>query len=317
MRLIIREVTQVFILVLLVSFFSFFILYFLPGSSEQIRTGIETSGKSLSVGNNAYSMDMFSQSNSIYDGMLLYIQWIKNVLQGDWGTSEYTQESVMSILNSRWGITLTIAFFSVIITITIAIVWCRAVDLLSSKKKHITAKIVLGILKNVELILLSCIPLSLSLIVLSVVSALHISLIELQGANILILPLIVLVFLQLPIYVRSLRTSLVQVSKNKFVSFSYSQGFSHRWVWYRDILPNAFLFTLTLSIVQLSYLIGGTIIVEKIFLIPGIGSKLVDAVMSRDRQVVQAIVVLVAIMVGIFYSISTILRQLIYGIHNE
>lgn len=301
-RIIIKEIVYVLILILCISLFSYIILYYLPGSSEQIKQGLDYSGDTSETNQNFFHM------------LSSYAEWVKNILHGEFGYSEYTEESIISIIVPRWGITIFIALCSVLITLllSICVCWLEVYLIYHFGKTHRLIKIYTIGEHISEKLLLSLLPITISIILLYLASWGGISFLDIPTRVRMIFPILGIVLLQLPLYIRSLKKSLLQVSGNAFIDFYHSLGYSYRWIWWREMLPNAFIFTLTLSIMQFSYLVGGIIIMEKIFLVPGLGSKLIESVMNRDRNVIQLIVVCTAIVIGITHSIFTIYKKAVY-----
>jgi len=92
--------------------------------------------------------------------------------------------------------------------------------------------------------------------------------------------------------VRTLRSSLLEVLQTEYVEAARSRGLSELRVVGKHALRNSFMNTLTILSVNIGFLIGGTVVLEQVFQIPGLGSLLVDAVEKRDYQLVQALVLL-------------------------
>ncbi len=80
-----------------------------------------------------------------------------------------------------------------------------------------------------------------------------------------------------------------------YVTLSRTQGYSEAQVIWRQALPNAILPTLTLVGVQFTFLIGGTVIIERMFSYEGLGNMAIDAVINRDLPLIQGIVILFAV----------------------
>ena len=81
-----------------------------------------------------------------------------------------------------------------------------------------------------------------------------------------------------------------------YVTLSRTKGYGETYVILRDALPNAILPTLTLIGVQFTFLIGGTVIVERLFSYEGLGNMAIDAVINRDLPLIQGIVILFALL---------------------
>ena len=94
------------------------------------------------------------------------------------------------------------------------------------------------------------------------------------------------------VVVRTLRSSLLEVLQSEYIEAARSRGLSELRVVGKHALRNSAMNTLTILSVNIGFLIGGTVVLEQVFQIPGLGSLLVDAVEKRDYQLVQALALL-------------------------
>lgn len=107
--------------------------------------------------------------------------------------------------------------------------------------------------------------------------------------NSLILPAVTAAIVTAPVLVRSLRTQLLEVINAEFVTMLRINGLSTGRIMFRHILPNAAIPTLILLSINISGMLGGSIILERVFALPGIGSLLFDAIAKRDFPLIQTI----------------------------
>ena len=110
----------------------------------------------------------------------------------------------------------------------------------------------------------------------------------------LFLPALSTAIWMVPVLVQSLRAALIEKSAADFVTAARAQGAGEREIFWRTILPNAILPTLNLFGVIVSFLIGGTIIVETVYAVPGLGSLMVNSLLARDYHVVQGLTLMFA-----------------------
>lgn len=109
---------------------------------------------------------------------------------------------------------------------------------------------------------------------------------------------------------RMTRSAMLEVLREDYIRTAWAKGLSGERVVLRHALRNALLPVITLSAVQLGHLLSGTVIVEMIFTLPGIGRYLVDSILHRDYPVIQAIVTLIAVM----FVLLNLLVDLLYAI---
>lgn len=126
----------------------------------------------------------------------------------------------------------------------------------------------------------------------------------------LILPAISLGFVPFAFLVRLLRANLIEISSEPFIVVVRSKGIG-RWVTHvRHALPNAFIPTLTASGLVLAELLTGSVLVEKVFTWPGIGSLVVDSILRQDYAVIQTFILLSACI----YVFINLVVDLLYGV---
>lgn len=97
-----------------------------------------------------------------------------------------------------------------------------------------------------------------------------------------------------------------------YVTLARTKGYSESHVITREALPNAILPTLTLIGVQFTFLIGGTVIIERLFSYEGLGNMAIDAVINRDLPLIQGIVLLFALL----FTVINLLVDMLYVILN-
>ena len=125
----------------------------------------------------------------------------------------------------------------------------------------------------------------------------------------LIFPAIALGFYNMALIARVTRSAMLEVFREDYIRTARSKGLTERVVIVRHALKNASLPVLTISGWQIGRLIAGTVIIEQIFLVPGMGKLLIDSIFARDFTIIQAIVMIVALMV----MMLNLLIDLMYG----
>jgi peptide/nickel transport system permease protein len=120
----------------------------------------------------------------------------------------------------------------------------------------------------------------------------------------LFLPALTIALSIVPVLVRALRTSILEVMASDYVRTARAKGLQERAVVSAHVLRNALIPALTLLGLSVGYLLGGTVIVENVFSLPGAGKLLVDAIAARDYPLVQSTTLVFAILV-IFVNLLT------------
>lgn len=126
-----------------------------------------------------------------------------------------------------------------------------------------------------------------------------------------ILPVIVIATEEMAVLVRLVRSSVLELLPQDFVRTARSKGLSERLVLYRHVISNALLPIVTVVGFRIAFILSGTIIIETIFAIPGIGRLFVDSVLRLDYQVVQSLVVVFAVIVVVVNLLTDILYALV------
>jgi peptide/nickel transport system permease protein len=118
-----------------------------------------------------------------------------------------------------------------------------------------------------------------------------------MSIRMIIMPVVCLAVFTIGAVARQTRSSLLEVTRQDYIRTAWSKGLSERLVVFRHILKNGFIPVVTLAGMQLSNILGGEVLIEQVFNIPGMGRLAVDAIMSLDYAVIQGVVLLITIMV--------------------
>jgi len=227
-----------------------------------------------------------------------YAFWLRGMLQGDLGWSFRSGQPVAQLITSRLPVTIELAVLTVLGVIVVGI----PLGVLASVSRSIRVKTLVQI---VGLLGLS-VP-SFWIAVLLVIGASHLfgwlpALIFVSPwSNLwvnlqqMFLPVMSLALGLSAVVVRMTRSSMLEVLEQDFVKVARSKGLSTRAVLLRHALRNALIPIVTILGLQLGYLLGGVVITEQIFGLPGLGWTLLNGVYQRDYPVVQGTVMLFAV----------------------
>lgn len=226
-----------------------------------------------------------------------YGSWVWNMAQGDFGTSMFYDEPVWDELKERFPTTLELVFLAFIISFGLAL----PLGVLSAVKQD-TPIDYIGRLLSISGIALPTFWLGIMVVMFLVwlfdwappLGYAKLWEDPLKNLSQMIFPAMVLGFYNMAFIARVTRSAMLDVMREDFIRTARSKGLWEVTVISRHALKNAFAPVLTVSGWQIGRLIGGTVIIESIFLVPGVGRTLIDAIFHRDFTMVQAVVFLVA-----------------------
>lgn len=128
-----------------------------------------------------------------------------------------------------------------------------------------------------------------------------------QNLYFLFLPALTLALSLAAVLLRNLRDQLIEVMQAEYVGFAIAKGLGPRLVLGRHVLRNAWISTITLLGLHIGSLVGGAVITETVFAIPGVGRLMIDSIFARDYAVVQGLTMVLAVLVSlVFLAIDTI-----------
>ena len=127
----------------------------------------------------------------------------------------------------------------------------------------------------------------------------------------LFLPALTLALSLSALLMRNLRAALIEVLQAEFVTFARAKGLPRRLLLLRHVLRNALVSTLTLLGIRISGLVGGAVITETVFAIPGVGRLMIDSIFARDYAVVQGVVLVIAVLVSLVFLATDALQAML------
>lgn len=227
-----------------------------------------------------------------------YLRWLSGLFQGDLGISSIYGRPVLAIILERFPLTLQLALMSMVIALSIGVplgVFAatrneRPSDLIVRMLAMLgqsTPSFVIGVLIIYVLsVFFGFVP------AMGTFTPLFVD--PLASIGQLIFPAITLGFAFAASVTRISRSAMLDVLSDDYIRTARSKGASQRSVVWRHALPNALIPVVTLSGVEFGYLLGGAVIVEQIFALPGLGRLVLDAITQRDYALVQGTVLFIA-----------------------
>jgi peptide/nickel transport system permease protein len=226
-----------------------------------------------------------------------YLRWVGLALRGDLGESIRTRESVVKTVARKLPITVELACFAILIALTIAI----PVGVLSAVRRNtfwdylanglsLCGLSVPSFWLGIMLILLLSVRLG------WLPASGFVSLLQEPVANLqrMIMPAFVLGTALAAVLMRQTRNSMIEVLSADYIRTAYSKGLAGRAVVFRHAIRNGLIPVVTILGLQTGALMSGAVVTEQIFVVPGFGRLIVEAVFTRDYPLVQGVVLITA-----------------------
>lgn len=216
-----------------------------------------------------------------------YLTYLGNLAEGDLGRSLRFRVPVAELIAARYPVTLSLVAMSVAISLPLTF----ALAILSARRQGGAADQAIRLLGTAGIAL----PVFWLAILMSRLFAVQLGWLPVAGfgetsaerLRHLILPALSTAIWVVPILTRNLRAAILQEMERDHVAAARARGLSEREILRRHVLPNSLLPVLNLGGVMLAALLGGSVIVETVYALPGMGSLMVDAIFARDYYVVQ------------------------------
>ncbi len=228
-----------------------------------------------------------------------YVRWILSALRGDLGYSVRSGQPVLTEILSRFPVTLELTLFSLVIALVLGI----PIGVLSAIKNDSAIDIFGRLFALVGLALPNFWLGTLFILILSSYFGIMpnsgdfvaFTVDPLRNLTQLLFPAITLGFAFTASVMRTTRSAMLEVMRQDYVRTARSKGVAELWVIVRHCLPNALIPVITIVGVEFGYLLGGAVIVEEVFALPGIGRLLLNGINQRDYAVVQGTILFIAL----------------------
>lgn len=300
-----RLVTMILTL-LVATLVVFIVLEILPGDPASVMLGINAEPETLAALREEMGLNR--------PVAIRYISWLGDLIRGDLGTSYTYDVPVFELIKERIQLSFPLAVFAITLSTLIAIPLGIIAASNHSKPLDFIVMIFsqLGIaVPNFWFALLLIIVFSVSLRWLPAGGFAGWDAGMIPALTSLLLPTVALALPQSAILSRVTRSSMLEVLKEDYIRTAQAKG-SGRWrtLW-RHALRNAMIPVVTIMGLQFSFLLAGTIIIENVFYLPGIGRLIFQAIAQRDLIVVKNLVILLAVMVILINFIVDLLYAVI------
>ncbi|PWB98022.1 ABC transporter permease [Homoserinimonas hongtaonis] len=227
-----------------------------------------------------------------------YLLWVMSALSGNLGTSYFTGQSVAAAIGTAAPVTFQLIVMIQVITLLVAV----PVALFVSPRRDsaidrgvATVSFAAQAIPNFVVALVLILIFSVGLGVLPAIGYTSISEGLWPSIRSLIIPAIAMSFMLIPVYIRVLRSSMIQTLQQEFILVGRAIGLSRSTLLYRYALRPSLPTLVTVVGVNFGVLMGGTVVVEAISGLPGLGTLLLSAVTTRDYILVQGLVLVFAV----------------------
>jgi len=286
---IIRRILMLIPVLIGISLCIFFIMQLIPGDVITGILGIEENPELRAQLERKFGLDQ-----PLY---MQYLNWVANILKGDFGNSFRTDKPILPEMLSRFKITMQLTIMSAVISWIIAI----PLGIISALKRNTWID---GIVRFIALLGVSVPNFALATLLILVLSlgfsyyppVGYVSFTENPAVNlqIMILPALVLGSIMSGSVMRMTRSSILEVLRQDFINTIRAKGASEKVVIFVHALKNGLIPIITLVGMQIGSLLGGTVVTEQIFSLPGLGQIVLTAIFQRDYPVVQGCILFIA-----------------------
>lgn len=269
-----------------VSAVSFLLVRSIPGDPVRILLGTRASAEVIAKVRAQYGLD---------EPLLLqYVYFLKNLFAGEFGRSIIFKVPVLELVSQRIAPTLFLLGYAVVLAVAIA----ASLAVIAALNRGRIADQLVRIYSTAGLGL----PAFWLGIVLIILLSIKLGWFPVSGygetflehLHHLFLPSFTIALALSPVLIRNLRASLIAEMDSDYVSAARSRGISEARIFRRHVFRNSLIPTITLLGVNLGWLIGGTVVIEQVFSVPGLGSLMVGSIFARDYMVVQAVTLVFA-----------------------
>jgi peptide/nickel transport system permease protein len=285
--------------VLIISTIVFLVIRVIPGDPASVIAGIDASASDIEGIRTRLGMDK--------PVLQQYFEWIWKVVRFDFDNSMISGQPVTQLILERFPLTLTLALLGLVMSILISI----PLGVVSAVKRWSFWDYLGMVFSQIGMAVPSFWLGILLLLLLSV----KVQLFPLFGSGTLkhlILPAVSLGIARAAVLLRLTRASMVEELSKEYVVAARAKGLTERMVNYKHALKNALLPVITIAGIQLGYMLGGAIIIEQVFSLPGLGRLFLFGVYQRDFPLIQGGVVFVAFI----FSFINFAVDMLYSIVN-
>jgi peptide/nickel transport system permease protein len=293
---ILRRAIQSILVVLIVSIVIFCLVRFLPGDPILIylsqRQQSELTMEQVEAARHEYGIDR--------PIIVQYFSWWNDIFHGDLGNSLFYSEQVSDLMAERVPVTLYLGISSFLISCIVGI----SIGTITAIRRGSLIDTIATFLANIGL----CIPVFWLGILLLYLFGLKWHVLPIYGYTSpftnfgmsikqAILPIFCLSIFSIAAITRQTRSSVLETIRQDYVRTAWAKGFAEKYIIYRHVLKNSLIPIITLLGLAFSNILGGSVLIETVFSVPGIGRLAVEALFKQDYAIIQAVTLLTSVLV--------------------
>lgn len=307
MKYFLKKLVTLIITLLLISLLTFTAFSVIPGDAAMTRLGKDATEEQI---------EAFREENGLNDPLpIQYINWLSGAVRGDFGTSYYYDNmTVRKLLEERLPVTVMLAAVSLLMILVCSV----PVGLLCARGEG-------GFLDhavNETLQVVMAVPSFFLGIILTYVFGMVLHWFQpgqfpglsedfFGALSYLIFPALAVALPKIAMVVKFLRNAVISELSKDYVTTARSRGNSSRRILYVHVLKNALIPVVTFVAMVVAEILAGSIIVEQVFSVPGVGRLLISSIANRDYPIVQAVVMYVTLVVVVVNFLVDMMYQLL------
>ena len=300
-----KKIITMFLTLIAVTFFVFLVFHFISGDPATSMLGTQATPERI---------EALREEMGLNDPVLVqYGRWALNFLKGDMGTSYSYKMEVSKMVTDKIPVTLTMTIMAFCLMIVIAI------PLGIYTAKH-AGGVIDRIIYVINQVIMAFPPFFAGILITLVFGRIlkfftpggYVSYEKdfMGFVGYLFFPALAIALPKAAMAVKLLRSSVISESKLDYVRTAYSRGNTTKAVLYKHVLKNALIPVITFLGMTLADMIAGSIIIEQVFSIPGLGRILLTSISNRDYPVVMAVIVCISVLV----LVVNMIVDIIYGL---
>ena len=295
---VVKRLLQGLLLIIVVSMLVFAMMDLMPGDPVELLTDRKVSQEVKDKLRVQYGLNLPLHER--------YIKWVGDALHGDFGTSLRSKQSVSVTFKQRLPVTIKLTGTALIIELIIAV----PIGLLAAYKKDgFLDRLMMGLS-----LLFAALPSFWVAVLLILLFGVTLRILPLSGftsAKHYILSVTAIVLGGVASTMRMTKAEVIDVLRERYVLTAYAKGLTKRQVLVKHVLRNALILVTIMFFLNIPWVISGAVIIENIFVIPGMGKMLTEATLNQDFPVVQACVLMLSVLTVVCNIVCDIITAIL------